>query len=238
MNGYWISVAIGVFSRTHLVGEHETTVAPGVERLPHSNDFDAAKDKGLILDNGTAQGKAELVAYELRSSTAVQRVSWINIKEITSIQGCVAVIVIDGSMQIVGARLGDGGDDSARKLAVLSAEGTGDHLELLDRFHAGHCARGTGGDHSPSAPNIGSIQKKSVLMNPSARHGNECSIVTTLGSQVLGVGDDALLEERQLNEIPPIEGHRICRASTSPEVTALVVSTRAASPVTTTLSVI
>ena len=100
--------------------------------------FDVTEDKGLILHDGTTQGKAELVAYEVWNLAPCKRILWINIKEITSIQGRVAVIVIDGSMQIVGARFGDGGDDSARKIAVLSAEGTGDDLEFFDRFYAGH----------------------------------------------------------------------------------------------------
>ena len=88
-------------SRTRRVAQHEPTVAPGVERLPHSNGFEAAKDKGLILHNGTAHGKTELVAYEVRNITSCRN-GWITIKEITSIQGRVAVIVIDGSMQFVG----------------------------------------------------------------------------------------------------------------------------------------
>ena len=98
--------------------------------------FIASKKEGPIRNNGASQGKAKLVANEIRRFTSDRRIKGIAIKEIPGIQGTVAVEFKESPVQLIASGPGDGTDHASRKSPVLSAVGTGDDAKFAHRVHA------------------------------------------------------------------------------------------------------
>ena len=94
------------------------------ERLPldGSQPFIGAKDEELVVHHRPSAGGAELVALVLRLGRR---------EEVLRIEPIVAVELVAGAVQLVGARLRDDRDDRLA-LAVLGGEGVAKEAHFLD----------------------------------------------------------------------------------------------------------
>src|SRR6266568_788775 len=95
------------------------------------------KEERSILDDGTAQRRAKLVALKAR---LVRQSVLIEIKIRTRIKNIVPQVFIDATVQMVRSGLGRETDDRRAGSAVFGVVVMSQHLEFLDRFHAGHVA--------------------------------------------------------------------------------------------------
>ena len=89
--------------------------------------FVVGEEEGLVLLDGTANGGAELI---LAQGLGLRR----DLQERTGVRGAVLQVIVNRTVQIVGAGLGDDIDDAAERAAVFGAETVVDHAEFADGF--------------------------------------------------------------------------------------------------------
>src|SRR5439155_5461786 len=94
--------------------------------LPLTEPFVAAEEERPVADNGSPDGRPELIALELGQAWIVRFALYV--KKVSRIQIVIAVEFINVAMQFVAARFADGGDDSAGVPTILIA--------VCDRQHA------------------------------------------------------------------------------------------------------
>ena len=116
-------------------GLHE--VDAGVEPV----SLVAQMEEGPVLDQGAAKGSAELVLAQGR--LLLLSVDG-GIEGVRLVERLVTEVLEGGAMELVGARLGDDRDLTARPRPVFRGEVAGFHPELLDIFEARLEAEGRG----------------------------------------------------------------------------------------------
>jgi hypothetical protein len=97
------------------------------QRLANSQAFVVSEKEHFVLDDGSAQGKAELVLLVGLFTE--------DVKVIVSVHFFVAQKLPHVAVDLVGARLDDGVHDGAVAAAEFGAVGIGLHLKLGDGVH-------------------------------------------------------------------------------------------------------
>ena len=162
------------------------------QALTFLQTFVTGEEKRGVLHDGPAQGRAKLVADELRLDGAVEKVARIQI--------AVAQIIVQRSVEFVAAAARDDVHLPGRRHAIFGAVGVGRDFELLNRVHRRleHVAAHVG------IVVVHAIQQEVVVFFPAAVgvHGEiaACRELRTFHRR-RGAGK----QQRKLQEIPFVE---------------------------------
>src|SRR5207248_10485243 len=132
-------------------------------------------------------------------------------EKVASVESAVAQKLICGSMEVVGAGLGDGIHHGSIA-AELSAVGIGENRELRDSLNTQRCAHDTRpGTMVPEALNIGVVQKISLAFRPRAGDAevglNAVQEIRDAGSGVSDLGSSRHSgdQSNQVREVAPVQ---------------------------------
>src|SRR5439155_18202981 len=128
--------------------------------LPLTEPFVAAEEKRPVADNGSPDGRPELITLDLRQTRTVRFALYV--KKVSRIQIVIAVEFINVAMQFIAARFADSCNDSAGVPPILSAVCASQHAKLPQHFDAEQVARGAPGRIVRLIVDIGPIQEKAV----------------------------------------------------------------------------
>ena len=160
-----------------------------------------AEDEQPVLDDGAAEGEAELVALEggFRRPRGV-------LEEVGGVERAVAQELEDSSVKLVRPRTRGDVEDAARGATVLRAVGVRQNGELLDGLDAADDSVRARGGAPQRVHDVGSVQKVIVLRCACAVHGDLRAFTRQDVALVAARLRHARLQENELRVVAPVQG--------------------------------
>src|SRR5207247_5442497 len=122
----------------------------------------AAEEKRPVADNGSPDGRPELIALELGQTRIVRFALYV--KKVSRIQIVIAVEFINVAMQFIAARFADSRNDSAGVPPILSAVCAGQQAKLPQHLDAEQVTRGGARSVVHLIIYVGPIREHSVVL--------------------------------------------------------------------------
>ena len=171
--------------------------------LPLTKPFVAAEEKRPVADNGSPDGRPELIALELGQTRIVRFALYV--KKVSRIQIVIAVEFINVAMQFIAARFADSRNDSAGVPPILSAVCAGQHAKLPQHLDAEQVARGAARCVVRLIIDIGPIQEKAVGVDAATANAHLDAFALIGLAPAAEIGRHSRLQEGQLLEASPIK---------------------------------
>ena len=197
--------------------------------------FVVGEEEELVLLDGAAERRAEVVALELGDAGAVEVVA--------RVEEAVAEELVDGAVELVGAAGGGDGYLRAVALAVGGGVGVGDDVELANAIDAEELAGGPagGGVDQRRAGVLDAIEEEEIVLRAAAGDGEHAAHRGIRGSDaaaaLVGVVHGAGVQQDELVVAAAVEGESFdLAASTRPAVCSVEVLTMGWVSLTVTVS--